>query len=302
VHGETVRFASIDQQRTDLDPEKSVIEEVAGQNEHVSVGDRTLRIEGFLEQFLFPGAMKYAKVGLLSGGEKNRVLLAKLLCQGGNVILLDEPTNDLDLASLRTLEEALVAFAGSVIVVSHDRWFLDRVATRILYLDGSGGVRRHEGDLSSLLEKLADERAAGDSDATTSRSSTKASSKKPERSSAGRNRTDSSRASAAGADGRDTAERANSSDPSASSSDASPLRATKKKPLAPWHQREYDALPEKISTAEAELETLDAKLADASLYSGPRAELERVNGRRAELTAEIAALYARWEELESQSA
>jgi ABC transport system ATP-binding/permease protein len=258
VHGETVRFASIDQQRTDLDPSKTVIEEVAGKNDHVAVGDRTLRIESFLEQFLFPGPMKYAKVGLLSGGEKNRVLLAKLLCQGGNVILLDEPTNDLDLASLRTLEEALISFEGSVIVVSHDRWFLDRVATRIVHLDGSGDARRHEGDLSSLLEKLHAEKELLEASKVAAKPAAKV-------------------------------ERADTS-------------TAKKKSLAPWHQREYDALPEKIGKHESELAELDARLADPALYAGPKSELERVNARRTELAREIAVLYARWEELEASIA
>jgi len=158
--GETVRFATIDQLRTDLDPRKSVIEEIAGTGDYVSVGERPVRIESFLERFLFPGALKHTPVGRLSGGEKNRVLLAKLMCAGGNVLALDEPTNDLDLPTLRALEEALIAFAGVVIVVSHDRWFLDRVATRIVYLDGRGGARVHDGDLSGLLAKLHAERDA----------------------------------------------------------------------------------------------------------------------------------------------
>ena len=98
--------------------------------------------------------MKHARIATLSGGERNRVLIAKLLCAGGNVLVLDEPTNDLDLASLRALEDALLAFPGAAIVVSHDRWFLDRVATRVVHLDGSGAARVHEGDLSLLLERL----------------------------------------------------------------------------------------------------------------------------------------------------
>ncbi len=158
--GETVRVATIDQMRDDLDRSKSVIEEVAGRADHVVVGGRTIRVEAFLEQFLFPGAMKYVPIGRLSGGERNRVLLAKLFCAGGNVLALDEPTNDLDLATLRALEEGLIAFPGAVLVVSHDRWFLDRVATRILYLDGEGGTRTHFGDMSGLLETLAREREA----------------------------------------------------------------------------------------------------------------------------------------------
>jgi ATP-binding cassette subfamily F protein uup len=160
LRGSTVRFAAIDQSRAELDPEHTVLEEVAGKNDYVKVGGRMLHIESFLEQFLFSGDMKHIRIGDLSGGERNRVLLAKLLCAGGNVIVLDEPTNDLDLMALRVLEEALLSFPGTVLVVSHDRFFLDRVATRILHLDGQGRARVHEGDLSALLEKLAAERAA----------------------------------------------------------------------------------------------------------------------------------------------
>jgi ATP-binding cassette subfamily F protein uup len=158
--GPTVKFATIDQQRSALSPQKSVLDEVAHGNDYVVVGGRAQRVESFLEQFLFPGAMKHALVGSLSGGERNRVLLARMLCEGGNVLVLDEPTNDLDLASLRALEDALLAFAGAVIVVSHDRWFLDRIATRVVHLDGDGQARIHEGDLSLLLERLAAESAA----------------------------------------------------------------------------------------------------------------------------------------------
>src|SRR5690606_3873256 len=124
---------------------------------YVFVGGRSQRIETFLEQFLFPGEMKHARIDSLSGGERNRVLIAKLLCAGGNVLVLDEPTNDLDLISLRALEDALLAFPGAAIVVSHDRWFLDRIATRVVHMDGSGHARVHEGDLSLLLERLKEE-------------------------------------------------------------------------------------------------------------------------------------------------
>jgi ATP-binding cassette subfamily F protein uup len=158
--GETVKFARLDAQRPGLNPANTVVEELAGRSEQITIGDRVLRAESFLERFLFPGAMKHTLVGALSGGERLRVLLAKLLIAGGNVLLLDEPTQDLDLATLRALEEALLAFPGSALLVSHDRWFLDRIATRILYLDGTGGARLHYGDLSSLLEALARERAA----------------------------------------------------------------------------------------------------------------------------------------------
>jgi ABC transport system ATP-binding/permease protein len=257
VFGETVRFAWIDQARSALDPEKTVLEEVAGKNEHINVGERSMRASGFLEQFLFPGAMKHALVGKLSGGERNRVLLAKLLCQGGNVLVLDEPTNDLDLSSLRMLEEALVAFQGTVLVVSHDRWFLDRVATRIVLIDGSGRVIAHPGDVSSLLESMAQRAAA---QALAEKASARKTEPEPARESA----------------------------------------PTKKKRLSSWEQREYDTLLTKIAAAESELADLDARLSDAAIYSGPKPELERVNARRTALRTELAANYARWEELESQ--
>jgi ATP-binding cassette subfamily F protein uup len=161
--GETVKFAAIDQQRRGLDPEKSVVEEVASADqEHVQLGEQSLRVESFLDRLLFPGPRKWTKVADLSGGEKNRVLLAKLLIQAGNVVVLDEPTNDLDLETLRTLEEALVEFPGAALIVSHDRWFLDRVATHILHLDGEGHARMHEGDLSTLLARISEERAAAE--------------------------------------------------------------------------------------------------------------------------------------------
>ncbi len=158
--GETVQFMGIDQLRSELDTSLTVREAVAGKSGVVQTGDRTVKIESFLDRFGFGAEARETPVSQLSGGEKSRVLLARLLCAGGNVLILDEPTNDLDLATLRSLEEALVEFAGAAVVVSHDRWFLDRVATRILYLDGAGGSRLFHGDLSSLLDELARERAS----------------------------------------------------------------------------------------------------------------------------------------------
>ena len=157
--GETVAAAYVDQTREDLDPEKSVLREIAGEHGTVEIGGRTVRVETLLGRFLFDTAQFQTPVKKLSGGERNRVLLAKLLVQDGNVLVLDEPTNDLDLPTLRALEEALVAFRGTVLVVTHDRWFLDRVATRVLYLDGGGGVREWPGDMTGLLERLKEERA-----------------------------------------------------------------------------------------------------------------------------------------------
>jgi ATP-binding cassette subfamily F protein uup len=158
--GETVRFMGIDQTRSALDPDLSVAETIAGRGAVVKVGERTVRLESFLDKWGFPARTHQTPIGRLSGGERGRVLLAQLLSAGGNVLFLDEPTNDLDLPTLRALEEALLAFPGSVVVVSHDRWFLDRVATQILYLDGQGGSRLHHGDVSGLLELLGAQRSA----------------------------------------------------------------------------------------------------------------------------------------------
>jgi len=153
--GETVRVASIDQSRSVLDDNKSVVEEVADNEDGIiKIDGQTQRVAPFLDGFLFPGQRKHSKIKQLSGGERNRVLLAKLLLQHGNVLALDEPTNDLDLPTLRALEEALCAFEGIVLVVSHDRYFLDRVCTRVLYLDGSGNARFHESDIERLLGEL----------------------------------------------------------------------------------------------------------------------------------------------------
>jgi len=156
--GETVRLATLDAQRPGLDPEQSVARELAGSSDQVLVGGNVVRVESYLDRFLFHGVAQQALTKSLSGGERVRLLLAKLVLAGGNVLLLDEPTQDLDLATLRTLEEAILAFPGSVLVASHDRWFLDRVATRVLYLDGRGGARQAHGDVSLLLETLERER------------------------------------------------------------------------------------------------------------------------------------------------
>ena len=155
--GSTVAFSYLDQHRMQVDPAQTVVEAVAGSGEHVSYDGRLMRIETYLERFLFSSKMLRSKVADLSGGERNRLILAKLLAIGGNVLVLDEPTNDLDLVTLRVLEEALCAFRGSALIVSHDRWFLDRVATRILHIGSDGSWRLHAGDLSSLLETLASE-------------------------------------------------------------------------------------------------------------------------------------------------
>ncbi len=147
--GETVKLAYVDQSRAQLDPDKTVWEEISGGLDEIMLGDRPVASRAYVAGFNFKGTDQQTKVGKLSGGERNRLHLAKLLRSGGNLLLLDEPTNDLDTDTLRALEEALLAFAGCAIVVSHDRWFLDRVATHVLAFEGDSQVRWFEGNFEA---------------------------------------------------------------------------------------------------------------------------------------------------------
>jgi ATP-binding cassette ChvD family protein len=144
--GDTVQLAYVDQSRDALDPEKSVWQEISGGEPTIMVGKREVNSRAYVSSFNFQGADQQKKVGDLSGGERNRVHLAKLLRRGGNVLLLDEPTNDLDVDTLRSLEEALLDFAGCAVIISHDRWFLDRIATHILAFEGDSKVVWFEGN------------------------------------------------------------------------------------------------------------------------------------------------------------
>jgi ATP-binding cassette ChvD family protein len=146
--GETVTVAYVDQSRATLDAEKTVFEEVAGGQDRLVVGGRELHGRAYVASFGFKGSDQQKKVGDLSGGERNRVHLAKVLRSGGNVLLLDEPTNDLDVDTLRALEDALLTFPGCAVVISHDRWFLDRIATHVLAFEGDSEVRWWEGNFS----------------------------------------------------------------------------------------------------------------------------------------------------------
>ena len=257
VVGETVRMATVDQSRSDLDPERSVVQEVAGAGQTVRVGAREIHVASFLDRFLFPGDRKDTLIGSLSGGERGRVLIAKLLLTGGNVLVLDEPTNDLDLMTLRAFEEALIAFRGSVVVVSHDRWFLDRVATHVLHLDGHGGVRLHTGDVSSLLDRLTREHREAESSRD---ASTKAERKK-------------------------------------AAPVAARPETTGPKPLAPWERRELDELTSRIEELENKVVSIDARLADPALYKGDGSEARALQVERGSANEGLEAALERWEYL-----
>jgi ATPase subunit of ABC transporter with duplicated ATPase domains len=160
--GETVQLGYVDQSRT-LDPEKSIWEEISGGSDIIKLGPREVNSRAYVGRFNFSGSDQQKKVGALSGGERNRVHLAKMLKEGSNVLLLDEPTNDLDVNTMRALEEALENFAGCAVVISHDRWFLDRIATHILAFEGDSRVYWFEGNFSEYEE---DKRARLGEDAT----------------------------------------------------------------------------------------------------------------------------------------
>jgi len=150
--GETVQFAYVDQTREKLDPNKTIWELVSGGADTIRLGSREINSRAYVAQFNFSGTDQQKKVGSLSGGERNRVHLALMLKEGANVLLLDEPTNDLDVNTIRALEEGLLAFGGSVLVISHDRWFLDRIATHILAFEGESSVFWYDGNFTEYEE------------------------------------------------------------------------------------------------------------------------------------------------------
>jgi sulfate-transporting ATPase len=162
--GHTVDFAYVDQSRDSLDDSKTVWEEISGGHDILTINDYELQSRQYCGRFNFRGQDQQKRIGQLSGGERNRVHLAKVLLRGGNVLFLDEPTNDLDVETLRALEEALLNFPGCVIVISHDRWFLDRVATHMLAFEGESHVEWFPGNYADY-EADRRKRVGGDVDA-----------------------------------------------------------------------------------------------------------------------------------------
>ena len=158
--GQTVQVAYVDQSREALSPDRTVYEEISGGQDNLMFGKRSVNARAYCASFGFRGADQQKKVGVLSGGERNRLHLAKLLKSGGNLLLLDEPTNDLDVDTLRALEDALLRFAGCVVVISHDRWFLDRIATHILAFEDDGDVKWFEGNFQDYHADLVKRKGA----------------------------------------------------------------------------------------------------------------------------------------------
>ena len=261
VLGKSTTIAYFDQHRSGLDPAKSILENVAGDRAKIPFGDRDMEPRVYLERFLFEGPTIHQPVGSLSGGERARVALARMLSRPANVLLLDEPTNDLDVTTLAALEDMLVELEGSAIVVTHDRWFLNRVATTILAFEGDGRVIRYAGNFDAFRAQKAHAEAE-----------------------------QKARAAAA--------EPAKAARPAAEAQ--AQAKAARPKALSFSERQELDGIMERIEQAEERVKELEAALADPALYatrgaevSGLLADLDRAKG-------EVTRLTARWEELEAK--
>ncbi|HEX2205943.1 MAG TPA: ABC-F family ATP-binding cassette domain-containing protein [Longimicrobium sp.] len=260
--GKNTRIAYYDQKREDVDPELSIYEAAAGQD-WVTVGGERTHLRSYLETFLFPPAQQRQKVRSLSGGERNRLLLAKLFLQDANLLVLDEPTNDLDLVTLQVLESVLAAYAGCVLLVTHDRFFLDKVATGLIVFEGDGVLRRHTGGYD-LYRRLKEQREA--------------------------------EAAAAAAE-KQARERkaAPAGSPAKGSADGARKLSYKEK-------KELEGMEAAILEAEQRKAHLEARLADPALYASASDEVARVSADFADASARVDALYARWAELEEIAA
>lgn len=262
VIGKNTKVAYYDQQRTQLDPDQTVYDAASNGEDHVELADRKVALRDYLEDLLFPVPMQRMKVGALSGGERNRLLLARLFLEGANVLVLDEPTNDLDIVTLNILERLLLDFAGSTLLVTHDRYFLDKVATAILSFDGQGKVTRYEGNYD-MYKRLREQSQAA---------ALKAAPKKDEP------KKDEAR-----------------EEPAAKPAQKKPGKLSYK------DQRELDGMEATIEAAEQRKAGLEAQLADPTVYSNG-SKVAEVNQALEAITAEVDRLYSRWQELQDLAA
>ena len=260
--GANVQIAYFDQQREQLDPERSVADTVADGNSTVTVGGVTRHVFGYLEDFLFPSERAQSLVKALSGGERNRLLLARLLTRPANVLVLDEPTNDLDIETLELLEAQLAAFPGALLIVSHVRRFLDNVVTSTLVFEGEGRVEEYVGGYADWMAQRAMSAAVDASIAP---------------------RQDASGASPL----RDA---------------IAPARREKPRTRLSYHeQRELEALPSRIAALERELTDAQARIAAPEFYKEPAAAIAEALQRVEAIGVELDAVYRRWDELDSRA-
>jgi ATP-binding cassette subfamily F protein uup len=272
--GINTQIAYFDQLRTQLDPSLSVYEAVGGVD-WVEIGGRRLHVRSYLEDFLFPTERQQQKVSSLSGGERNRLMLARLFLQPSNLLILDEPTNDLDIVTLQVLEAALVDYPGCVLMVTHDRFFLDKIATALFVFEGDAVVHRHEGGFE-LYRRLRERRETEEANAKADAADAARANRKK----------GAGVASASGA--------SSAADPTASGA------ASARKKLSWKETRELEGLGDAIMEAETERDALSARLADPALYRDA-AETARVTNAFNAAKANVDKLYARWAELEERS-
>ena len=258
--GKNTQLAYFDQMRSGLEDERSIIENIVDRGDTVRLGDRMLSVYSYLERFGFVGDRLRQPVGALSGGERARVALAKLLLAQANVLLLDEPSNDLDVATLGALEATLVDYPGCVIVVTHDRYFLDRVATSVLVLDGRGGASRYPGNYQAYRRIHAEQEARERAE-----------------------RVEQEEREVAGATPRQP-----------------PPTAKGSRPLTYAEQLELDGLLERVSEAEAAVAELEAELGRPELYAKEGHRVPALQAELATTRARLDELMARWEQLESR--
>jgi ATP-binding cassette subfamily F protein uup len=274
IVGKRTKIAYHDQQRATLDPEQTVYEAAGGGppgragEDFVELSGRRIALRDYLDDLLFPVSMQRMQVKALSGGERNRLLLAKLFLEGANVLVLDEPTNDLDLVTLNALERLLLQFDGSVLLVTHDRYFLDKVATAILAFEGEGRAVRYPGNYETYrnLKEQAEAQAAAE----------RAESAVPR---AGRPSSAPTQAAAGG--------------------DARPERARKPGKLTFKEQRELERMEPAILAAETRKGEIEAALADPATYQKAGGSVAAMRDELEQLSAEVERLYARWQELEA---
>jgi len=259
VIGKNTKVAYYDQTRASLDPEQTVYDAASHGEDWVELGDTKIALRDYLDDLLFPVPMQKQKVAALSGGERNRLLLARLFLEGANVLVLDEPTNDLDIVTLNVLEGLLLSFTGSVLLVTHDRYFLDKVATSILAFEGDGRVTRYEGNYAMYRRLKEQAEAARAAEASTS------------------------------------APKKEAAPPPASEASKSARKPGK---LSYKEQRELEGMEAAIEAAETRKAELEAKLADPAVYSSAT-KVPELQRELETAGAEVDRLYARWQELQS---
>jgi ABC transport system ATP-binding/permease protein len=264
--GQLTKFNYVDQARLQLNEENTVMDEVAEGREFVQWGDAKLSVRSYLKRFLFADDRIMTQVKKLSGGERSRLLLARILKSGGNFLILDEPTNDLDLPTLRVLEEALIAFPGVTCVVSHDRYFLNRVCTDILAFEGDGKIHHSVGDYDYYLEKKQRAEAAASRQSAAILATNKA---------------------------EKSAARSSRSGGTATPKPAKPRKLSFKE------QRELEGMEARIHEVEAEVSRIEGLFADPEFFRKNAARLNQLTDELDAAKENVTKLYSRWEELEA---